>query len=185
MELLCADDVFSFIRDDTFHTPYLLPINIYVNEKIRNNWDDYNEFFHATSFLEKIQTQENADIDYHVMLETETQRICGIIICSTNIQDIALHFETLTNDDTANLSVVVSLDYFHITEIARGRGQAWLTNTVIPYYKRKGFETMYVKTTHDNAGKLYAKFGTKVGSYTKMSDNGKFTRNGQVFKIEM
>ena len=79
MELLLERDTIRFYIDRTLDIKYLSPIQSYVQWKLeRNNWDDYNELYHASRLIERLKTHPDIWFDTHVLLKDNS--IIGVLL---------------------------------------------------------------------------------------------------------
>ena len=98
----------------------------------------------------------------------------GLAMVTTGNIDSSKYFDKPVFEQNA-----IVLNYFHISPKARGNGNYWLRNVIIPHYQDK--EDLYLKSSHSKAFSLYQRF--RLGHQTY--DNGEFKRTGKIFKIKV
>jgi hypothetical protein len=77
MQILQETEQIKFAVDTAFNSSYLLPVGRYMLWKLENRvWDDYNELFHATAFVENFKTYPDIWLHTHLFLKEDT--ISGI-----------------------------------------------------------------------------------------------------------
>lgn len=182
MELLKKVDNLEYLVEKGFSPKYLEPIAKNVLWKIRNKWDDYNEISHCCRFIESIRESHDIRIETHFI--KNGPKILGVLFVTGGKVDLDSLFKiklpcTFQNDK----SIIIS--YFHIIPEARGVGEEWLRQLVIPYYKEKGIEEIFIKSSHLKAFSLYSRLGNEIENYTTQSDNRLYSRKGKVFKINI
>ncbi|SNS17113.1 hypothetical protein SAMN05446037_100596 [Anaerovirgula multivorans] len=178
MKLLKKIDGYEFIVEKGFHIRYLEPILQNMLWKIRNDWDDYNELFHCCCLMESICRTLDTWIDTHFIKKNES--IVGVVLIEGGKIDFNKYLKINGNLQKGNNAM---LNYFHIMPEARGNGERWLREVIIPYYKEKGIDNIYLKSSHIRSFSLYQRLGTEVGQYSTKSDNHLYNRGGKIFKI--
>lgn len=179
MKLLYNEKEINFYLDKKFNIKYLLPIHRYVQWKIENDkWDDYNELYHASKFIENINNFSNVWIDSHLFFKNDI--IIGVLfIVGGNIKRIE---NKISFEDEAQSLL---LKYFHIIEKGNGYGSLWLNSIVFPYYKKLGYDKIYVNSSHIDSFPFYNRLGEKIFDYEQKSDNEINIRKGNQFLIKL
>ena len=163
----------SFKLYTSFESRLFVPIGTYVNWKLNNTWDDYNELYHAIKYIEKIHKIDGIWYEIHTIeRENEIKGVVTIVGGALN--------KIESNIDESN---TLLLKYFHIIEKGKGYGSYWLKSIIIPYYRNKGYREVYVSSSHPKSFDFYKKMGTEVKNYRKTSDNGLFERRCKSFLI--
>ena len=67
----------KFILHQTFSSPLFSPISNYVSWKLENNWDDYNELYHAVNYIENLKQTASVWFDIHTLERKGT--IIGVL----------------------------------------------------------------------------------------------------------
>lgn len=169
-----GDQVFGISH--SFQPHYLLPVAEFVLWKLKNDWDDYNELYHAARYFENIKSDESLQIDTHLIIVGKELK--GVVfIISGKVRRLETKY-AIEKEENA-----LVLKYFHILDRGRGTGQFWLQEVIFPYYRNQGFERVYLNSSHPQSFNFYRKFGTHIGDYTQESDNGLFVRKGSSFEI--
>ncbi len=178
MDLLYTAQNLKFYLDKTFSIKHLIPIQRYVQWKLENDkWDDYNEFYHATNFMEIIKSCNEIWLDSHLL--SRNDKITGVLfIIGGEISKL----EKINSCKEEMGSLL--LKYFHIEEKGHGYGSLWLKSVIIPYYKEKGYNQIYVGSSHVESFPFYSRLGTKISEYEKLSDNNLNKRIGNRFLIK-
>lgn len=177
MKVLQEIDNIKFTLNQNFNYSLLTPVGDYVNWKISNDqWDDYNELFHVSKLIESLSQNLDLWFDTHNIIKNN-KIIAVLLIVGGNIKRIEGKYELEEHS--------LLLKYLHIIEKGKGLGSYWLQNIIIPYYKKQGFKQIYVNSSHQKSFPFYKKFGTSIASYEQMSDNNKFKRKGECFKINI
>jgi hypothetical protein len=161
-----------------FKPEFLEPIGKFVLWKLKNEWDDYNELYHATAFFEKIRYDKDLWIDSHLMLKNETIEGSAFVI-GGNIQKAETRVEIYEERKS------LLFKYFHVVEKGKGFGQKWLSKIIIPYYRNLGYQSFYITSSHPKSFPLYKKLGHCLDEYTTKSDNKLFERKGLFFEIDL
>jgi hypothetical protein len=173
---LFKDQDHTFYLSKEFKPEFLEPIGKFVLWKIKNQWDDYNELYHATAFFEKVKTNKELWIDSHLMMKND--ELVGVaFIIGGNIQNIDYRIEIYEERKS------LLFKYFHILEKGKGYGTKWLSKIIIPYYQNLGYQSIYVTSSHLKSFALYEKYGHCLDEYTMQSDNKLFERKGKMFEI--
>lgn len=178
MELLAQKEEFKFYIDTEFKPAYLMPIQKYVQWKLENNWDDYNELFHAAKLIEGYKKQSGIWFHTHLILKEE--QIAGVLfIVGGKIKILEDKYAVEPEDQS------VLLKYFHIVEKGKGLGTFWLKSVILPYYKQRNYTMLFVNSSHPNSFPFYSRLGTPIASYVRTSDNQLSQREGRSFRIEL
>ena len=182
MELLKKNDSLEYFVEKGFSPKYLEPIAKNVLWKIRNKWDDYNEVSHCCKFIESVRESRDIWIETHFI--KNDSKILGVIFVTGGKVDLNQLFKlNLPYQFQEGKSIIIS--YFHIIPEARGVGEEWLRNVVIPYYREKGIEEIFIKSSHLKAFSLYARLGKEIETYTTQSDNRLYSRKGKIFLMKI
>lgn len=173
------DDRGEFAVHTVFNIAYLSPIQQYVDWKFTHDeWDDYNEYHRACRMVEVLQ--QNPDVWFHThTLFKHSHQIGVLLIVGGKIQTLEKKF-TIAQEDQSLL-----LKYFHITMRGKGLGQFWITSVVCPYYNAKGFQSLYVNSSHRESFPFYERLGSQIATYQQESDHGMFVREGRCFQLKM
>ena len=178
LKLLLNHISYSFYVAHGFEMQYLAPIGRYVNWKLGNGWDDYNELYHATAYFSGITAEK--DVWVHSHLLTKKNEINGVaLIVGGNLRKAESKF--IVENEAKSLV----LKYFHIIDRGKGLGKKWLGEILLPQYRDKGFETVYVSSSHPQSFSLYEKFGRCFHEYSLKSDNRLYNRQGKSFAIKL
>ncbi len=178
MKILDENAFGQFVLYTSFQSRFLSPIGQYVNWKLANGeWDDYNELFHATALIEKLQRNPVIWFDTHT-LERDQQIIGVLFVVGGNIA--ALEENLQTPEEKTLL-----LKYFHIAEKGKGLGSYWLQSVLLPHYLAREYDYIHVNSSHPASFQFYRRFGKQIGNYHRTSDNGKYRRKGASFLIPL
>lgn len=171
MVLLSEKRGLQFFVDKEFDVNYLSPVQRFVQWKKDNDqWDDYNEWVHASKLVKRIQSEKDIWMDTHLISRQE--HIIGLaLIVGGNIQK-------LENKYTIEEEASLLLKYFHIVEKGRGYGSIWLKSTIFPFYAEKSYQYIYVNSTHPQSFPFYERLGEKIATYELASDHFLLTRTG-------
>jgi hypothetical protein len=177
MDVLFDRNREKFVLNTAFDIKYLSPVGHYVQWKLENNqWDDYNELYHATCLCEKLKKQPHVWFDTHCILRDDL--IIGVLlIVGGNLRELETKYHI---EDKSLL-----LKYFHITDKGNGYGSFWLNSVIIPHYRQKGYQHIYVNSSHNDSFPFYKRLGSLISNYETMSDNNLFCRQGQSFLINI
>lgn len=179
MHLIGELDELQFFEDKNFDIEYLSPVLCYVQWKIENHqWDDYNEFYHAVNFVEKLKRQEGIWFDSH-LLKRGNKQIGILFMVGGKIKQMEKRF-VIEKEENSLL-----LKYFHITEKGNGYGSQWLKSCIFPSYKDRQYVHIYLSSSHPASYPFYSRIGNTIGSYEQTSDNQLFVRKGQCFRIDL
>jgi hypothetical protein len=160
-----------------FENRLFLPIGKYVNWKLENNWDDYNELYHAIKYIESLNNIDGVWYEIHAIEEKE--EIKGVVtIVGGDLSKLGIKFNF-------NKDKTLLLKYFHIIEKGKGYGSYWLKSIIIPYYLDKGYNEIQVSSSHPKSFDFYRKIGSEIESYTKISDNELYERKCKSFLISI
>jgi len=175
MEILGKRGKDSFILYKKFENKYLLPIGHYVNWKLTNEWDDYNELYHAMNYIKKLQKNKKVWFETHT-IEKENKIVGVLIIVGGKIKEI----ENNLKSEEVN---TVLLKYFHIIDKGQGYGSFWLKSIIIPTYAKKGFKFIHINSSHVKSFKFYENMGSEIRKSEKESDNKIYKREIKSFLI--
>lgn len=179
MHLIKKNDDLSFFIDPKFHYGYLKPISEFVTWKLESqNWDDYNELFHATSFFESIKSNKNIWVNTHLLYKNN-MHIGSLFIIGGEISNTDKEIRQSNEKDS------LLLKYFHIVDKNNGYGSLWLNQIIIPHYKTLNFKYIFVNSSHPKSFNFYKRIGTQIQTYQKASDNKIYNRIGNSFKINL
>lgn len=179
MVLLTEKGPLRFFVDKEFEMTYLSPVQHFVQWKKDNEqWDDYNEWEHASKLVQQIQSEEDIWMDTHLLFKQE--RLIGVaLIVGGSIRKLENKY--IIEKEEASLL----LKYFHIIEKGKGNGSYWLRSVVFPFYKEKQYKNVYVNSTHPKSFPFYERFGEKIATYEQMSDQLLFKRMGECFLVKL
>ena len=179
MELLLQRENEKFYIDHDFDVCYLAPIARYVLWKLESNqWDDYNELYHASRLIEQLKTHSDIWFNAHVLLKDNS--IIGVLlIVGGKIRKLEKKYE-IENEDQSLL-----LKYFHITDKGHGYGSIWLNDVILPFYQQKNFSQIYVNSSHKLSFPFYERMGRLIAKYEQQSDNNLYRREGSCFLIDI
>ncbi|GAA5024848.1 hypothetical protein GCM10011506_08740 [Marivirga lumbricoides] len=167
----------NFKLYSNFENRLFLPIGKYVNWKLVNNWDDYNELYHAIKYIESLNKIDEVWYEIHTIEEKE--EIKGVVtIVGGNLNKLGI--KSFINEEDTLL-----LKYFHIVEKGKGYGSYWLKSIIIPYYSERGYNKIQVSSSHPKSFDFYRKIGTEIENYTKKSDNKLYERKCKSFLISI
>jgi len=165
----------KFVVYKTFYIKYMSPINRYVQWKLEtNHWDDYNELFHATKLAEDLKKYPDVWFDTHCLLRDD--QIFGVLLI------VGGHLKKLEAKYVIEEKSLL-LKYFHIADKGRGYGSYWLKSVILPHYKQKGYQHIYVNSSHKDSFPFYMRLGSMIATYEQMSDNNLYFRAGCCFLI--
>lgn len=178
MILLFDNQDVKFYIDTKFEIGYLSPVQSYVQWKLENNhWDDYNELYHATRLIETLKAHH--DVWFHPHLLVKEDKIAGVLlIVGGKIGRLENNYQIEEEDHS------LLLKYFHILEKGNGYGSLWLKSVLIPYYREKGYNQIYVNSSHKDSFPFYGRLGRKIAEYEQESDNQLNIREGCSFLIK-
>jgi len=179
-QLLYQENEWSFLVTDRFESHMLGPVIRNLLDKSENDWDDYNEVYHCCRLIETVRRQAGMNMDFHYI--RKSHRTVGIGLITHGLINTRMFFP-----DTFSLAdhpqQILVFNYFHISKEGRGKGEYWLREIILPFYKHKGFAALYVKSSHPKVFSLYRRLGEEIGVYTAASDNNLFSRSGKIFRI--
>lgn len=165
----------SFVLHKSFESRLFSPIGNYVNWKLEHNWDDYNELFHAVQYIEQIKHIDGVWFEIHTIEKDE--EIKGVLTIVGGAIDQLGVGEEIDGKDT------ILLKYFHIVDKGKGYGSYWLNEVIRPYYAQKGFQHIYISSSHPKSFDFYKKIGAEVKTYHKKSDNQLYERICKSFLV--
>ncbi len=175
---LYSNSELRFCLSDEFKMEYLEPVGKYVNWKLQNGWDDYNELYHATEYFTKAMANKNVWIHSHLMMN-KSDLACVALIVGGNLKSVENRIE-IQNEEKSLL-----LKYFHIVDKGKGNGQKWLKEIIFPFYKNLEYQHFYIGSSHPKSFALYEKFGHCIYDYNLLSDNNLHERIGKIFRIDL
>lgn len=180
--LLDENKEFRYCVADTFESNMLVPIIRNMLYKAENGWDDYNEVYHCCRFIEVIRKNPSAKMNFHYVKKGEDTIGVGLITYGdiNTLPSFPVDFHLTSSTDK-----ILLFSYFHVSPEGRGIGEHWLRDIILPYYAGKGFESVYVKSSHPRVFSLYKRLGERVASYKSESDNGLYQREGEIFRISL
>lgn len=177
MEVLLERNSEKFVLQKKFDITYLSPVGHYVQWKLENNlWDDYNELYHATKLTEDLKKQPNVWFDTHCLYRDDL--ITGVLLI---VGGDVKKLETKYGIKDKSLL----LKYFHIIDKGNGYGSFWLKSVILPYYKLKGYQHIYVNSSHPDSFPFYKRLGSSIANYEQMSDNRLYRREGSCFLLNL
>ncbi len=165
----------NFVLYTSFNPKLFLPIGNYVNWKLQNNWDDYNELFHSLNYIENLKQTEGIWFEIHTI--EKNNEIKGVLTI------VGGHINQLEVDDNIENKNTILLKYFHIIEKGKSYGSYWLNSVIIPYYFNKGIEKIYINSSHPQSFNFYNKIGNEIKTFTKKSDNHLYERVCKTFLV--
>jgi hypothetical protein len=177
MEVLLERENEKFVFDTAFDIKYLSPVGHYVQWKLENNhWDDYNELFHVAKLVEDLKKHADVWFDTHCLFRNN--RIIGVLlIVDGDLKKLETKYEIKDKS--------LLLKYFHIVDKGNGYGSFWLKSVIIPHYKQKGYQQIYVNSSHPDSFPFYNRLGSLIANYEQMSDNHLYRRKGRCFLINL
>ncbi|WP_339793110.1 hypothetical protein [uncultured Imperialibacter sp.] len=176
MQKLYTSGDWSFFLSEVFHPRFLAPTGHYVQWKLANDWDDYNEMTHATRFFDEAQKKPTLEVDSHLLMKGEELK-GALFIIHGDLPSVESRYPIPEPEKS------LILKYFHIMERGQGVGQQWLKDVIMPHYIKLGFTDIYLSSSHPKSFGFYEKFGEQMASYTSASDNRLLTREGKCFRI--
>ena len=179
MEIIYKTNGINFGVSNEFKSEYITPIIQNLLFKAENEWDDYNEVYHCCKLIESVKSNENMNMDFHIMNKNE--KYLGIALVSSGILDYKMFFKEPIQINEYDKDVLI-FNYFHISQEGRGNGELWFNN-IIQYYKAKHYKAIYLKSSHPKVFSMYNRLGIEIGEYLSSSDNKLFHRQGKIFKI--
>lgn len=169
----------EFTVDTNFQVGYLAPIGRFVQWKLETEqWDDYNELYHASHFLESVKREPGVWLETHLLCRDNA--VVGVVlIVGGELRKI----ETKYRIDQEPQALL--LKYFHIVEKGKGDGSYWLKTVIFPYYKARGYRTLYTSSSHESSFPFYERLGSEIAHYQQLSDNKCYERQGKCFVITL
>lgn len=169
----------EFIVDQNFHFEYFAPIGSFVQWKLATQqWDDYNELYHATRVVEAIKREPRVWMETH-LLRRDQQLIGVLFMLGGELTRVEQKYR-IDNEQQALL-----LKYFHIIDKGKGYGHYWLNAVLFPYYKARGYSTLYTSSSHEPSFPFYQRLGSEIARYQQPSDNQCYTRQGRCFAMAL
>lgn len=179
MEVLHQRDNEKFTVDRTVNYKYLSPIGDFVQWKLENeHWDDYNELYHVTRLIEDIKKEQGIWIEIHSIIRNED--VMGVLLI---LGGEIKAFESKYEIEKENLSLL--LKYFHVVDKGKGFGSYWLKSVVFPHYRERGYQQIYVNSSHQDSFPFYERLGSLITAYQQISDNRLYLREGNCFLIRL
>ncbi|MEM7511021.1 MAG: hypothetical protein AAF388_08825 [Bacteroidota bacterium] len=175
MKIIGTREDIQFVLHNTFEPKLYLPVGAYVNWKLENEWDDYNELFHAIKYIESLKETEGVWYEIHNLEKNHEVR--GVLTI------VGGELDKLGIDHNLDTSTTLLLKYFHLMDKGKGYGSYWLTSVIIPHYAARGFQSIRVSSSHPKSFPFYEKLGTEINSFTKKSDNQLYERSCKTFLI--
>ncbi|MDG3581078.1 hypothetical protein [Galbibacter pacificus] len=175
MEITSNKEGVIFSLHKKFHHNFLTPIGKYVNWKLENDWDDYNELYHSIRYIENLKKQPGICFETHTI--EKNKNIIGVLLIVGGELDRMEDLSNLPENKT------VLLKYFHIVDKGNGYGSYWLNEVILPYYAKKNFEYLLVSSSHPKSFNFYRKIGKEIGTSVKKSDNGIYHRTVKSFRV--
>lgn len=180
--LLRTDGEVSFWMSDIFRGELLVPVVENLLCKAKSGWDDYDEVYHCCRLVEQVRQGKGMEMDFHFLKRREEH--VGLGLVTRGALEGSLFFPAgMALSDAMDKSLV--FNYFHISAPARGNGERWLREVILPHYRDKGYQALYVKSSHPRVFSLYGRLGRDVGGYTGQSDNDLYERPGRIFRIPL
>ena len=180
--LLRGEGELGFWVSDTFSGTLLVPILKNMLVKAEAGWDDYNEAYHCCRLIETVKENPGLTMEFHSL--RRGRNVLGVCLVTHGRIEGPLFFPEGFQPPEKPEQILV-LNYFHIAPEGRGNGEHWLRDLILPHYREKGYEALYVKSSHPRAFSLYTRLGQPVGEYLSNSDNGLYTRPGKLFRIPL
>lgn len=127
MEIISENNGINFGVSSEFKIEYLTPIIQNLLFKAENEWDDYNEVYHCCRLIESVKSNENMNMDFHIM--KRDGKYLGLALVTSGILDYKMFFKESIHINEQDKEVLI-FNYFHISQEGRGNGEMWLKNTV-------------------------------------------------------
>ncbi|MBT32935.1 MAG: hypothetical protein CMO01_25030 [Thalassobius sp.] len=176
MDILQQREHEEFVLHKEFDIKLLSPIANYVNWKLNNDWDDYNELYHVAQLVNQIE--KNPELWFHTHTIQKSGLPVGVLLI---VGGKITAIEESIEDEARTLL----LKYFHIVEKGKGYGSHWLNSVIFPHYKALGYKKIFVSSSHKKSFSFYSKLGEFVKDYSKTSDNQLFKREGKSFLLSL
>lgn len=177
MKTIGTREDIQFVLHHKFDPKLYLPIGAYVNWKLENEWDDYNELFHALKYIESLK--ELAGVWYEIHTLEKEQEVRGVLTI------VGGELEQLGMEQELDTSTTLLLKYFHLIDKGKGYGSYWLTSVIIPHYAARGFQSISINSSHPKSFPFYEKVGSEINSFTRKSDNQLYERRCKTFLISL
>ncbi|UII27457.1 hypothetical protein LVD15_03225 [Fulvivirga maritima] len=166
----------NFIIYKSFDSRLFSPIGKYVNWKLENSWDDYNELYHAINYIESLKKLEGICCEIHTI--EKDGDIKGVLtIVGGAIDKLGVNH--------GDFKKTILLKYFHIIEKGKGYGGYWLKSVIMPHYYDLGFRQMLISSSHPKSFNFYNKIGQETETYYKKSDNDLYERICKTFVVRI
>ena len=174
---LLREGALEYRVSDEFRGEMLAPVIENLLAKAKSGWDDYDEVYHCAALIHAVERRPDLHMLFHTLYRDG--RMAGLCLATRGAVGDPLFFPA--GCAPAQPARAAVLNCFHIVPRARGVGEHWLRDVILPHCARLGAERVYVKSSHPRAFSLYARLGTEAGAYTACSDNGLFSRPGKLF----
>lgn len=175
MNIIGRNNNLKFYLHKSFKSQLFLPISYYISWKLENDWDDYNELYHAINYINNIKNEK--DIWFDIPTIQRDNKIIGVLtIVGGKIENLGIQYDK----DTDN---TLLLKYFHIVEKGAGLGSYWLKSIIFPYYQEKDYSKIFISSSHPKSFNFYRKLGKEIMNNTKSSDNKLYNRQSKTFLI--
>lgn len=181
-QLLRCEGTLEFWVSDTFEGDMLAPIIQNLLLKAEDGWDDYDEVFHCCHLVEIVRHDPSLHMQFHCLRRDGHTVGIGLITGGQVACPLFFPERLIPSEPQMELSV---FNYFHIASGARGIGERWLREIILPYCTAQGYRAVYVKSSHPKVFSLYCRLGIEIGSYSSLSDNGLYSRDGKLFRIPL
>ena len=164
----------------------LAPVRMNDAETRNNGWDDYDVTIKVQTFCNKmikqIENKKDTWLDIHMISDYAVVMFTGGLDGIKTLEKNMNHYGCFEKPDYSNS---IQLSHFHITKPQRGIGKKWVVDNLFQKYKEEGFQDVYAFSTHQKAFSFYNRLGKVIGTYKRESDNKKFTRDGEIYKIPL
>ena len=165
-----------------FRGEMLSPIIENLLLKARTDWDDYDEVYHCCQRIHTVEETSSLHMAFHTL--RQEARTVGIGLMTGGAVRSSLFFPEGLLPPASEGRILV-FNYFHISPDARGVGEWWLRDVILPRYRALGYAAVYVKSSHPKVFSLYQRLGEAVGQYRAFSDSGRFVRPGKLFRLPL
>ena len=181
-QLLYHESGLRFVVSDHFEGRMLTPILENLLDKAQSAWDDYDEASRCCRLVEEVRRTPGLHMEFHTARRGEA--VAGLaLVTSGPVLRPPFFSEGLLPGEPEDGAL--AFNYFHISPAARGFGEHWLRDIILPRCRAQGFRAVYVKSSHPRAFSLYRRLGTELGSSRSPSDNGLYLRRGLLFRIPL
>lgn len=169
--------------ENRFRPAMLAPIARNLLDKLEHDWDDYDEVAHSLDMICRLSKETGTSTAYHTA--EKEGRVEGFLMVTSGERFPLWLFPREFCREGRNLRRSAVLNNFHVAPEARGIGERWLRETVLPRCAADGIERVYVKSSHARAFSLYRRLGREIGCYETQSDHGLQLREGRIFEISL